>query len=276
MPPRSIALLSLGLLAAYVGVVGVSGEPFPLGGSASDTSRVGQAVAVVLGLALGWALPGLSLAALTNPALSGLDRLPRAFGLGTAYLIAAGVIHALVMGHAPGRVTWLVLLALPPLVLVVRVIRRPATAQASAETARRAWAPVVAPLVAMLAVTMMAWPLVFAEGMNGDGTEAYELVRSLDEHRLPYWDLDNPEAPGRFGTPVTVPYLTNGTSTLGVARPRHSASAPSSADRCRSHSQTAAASRTLSNSSLMSAPAQYRAGGLQRPHAGRLPCLGVR
>lgn len=39
---------------------------------------------------------------------------------------------------------------------------------------------------------------------NGDGTEAYELARSLRDHLLPYWEID---VVGRFGTVIVYPAL---------------------------------------------------------------------
>jgi hypothetical protein len=61
----------------------------------------------------------------------------------------------------------------------------------------------------MVALTAFTWPKLAHEGLNGDGTEAYELARSLEAHPLPRWDLERWEGPGRFGTPAVNPFLTN-------------------------------------------------------------------
>ncbi len=44
----------------------------------------------------------------------------------------------------------------------------------------------------------------FLQCFNGDGTEAYELARSLRYHLLPYWEIEPVE---RFGTPIVYPAL---------------------------------------------------------------------
>ncbi len=46
----------------------------------------------------------------------------------------------------------------------------------------------------------------FLQGLNGDGVETFQLARSLQEHFLPYWEM---EWVGRFGTDVTNPSLIN-------------------------------------------------------------------
>jgi hypothetical protein len=45
--------------------------------------------------------------------------------------------------------------------------------------------------------------------LNGDGTEAYELARSLDRSRLPHWDLERPAPRGQYGYPAVNPSLTS-------------------------------------------------------------------
>src|SRR5207247_2206553 len=59
------------------------------------------------------------------------------------------------------------------------------------------------------ALTVITWPKLAHESLNGDGSEAYEIARSLESHPLPRWDMQRWEGPGRFGTPAGNPFLTN-------------------------------------------------------------------
>jgi hypothetical protein len=68
---------------------------------------------------------------------------------------------------------------------------------------------IVASVLAIVALTLVSWPKLAHEGLNGDGTEAYEIARSLESHALPRWDLERWDGPGRFGTPAVNPFLTN-------------------------------------------------------------------
>jgi hypothetical protein len=70
-------------------------------------------------------------------------------------------------------------------------------------------ATLVGTVLAIVALTVISWPKLSREGLNGDGTEAYEIARSLESHPLPRWDLERWEGPGRFGTPAVNPFLTN-------------------------------------------------------------------
>jgi len=202
---RAVAAASLALLAAYGAAlcwdafhrgVGIARfEPWPLGGSAGGAAA---AVSPLLGLCLGWALPGLALTALVGVPASAAALLARAFALGVGYLVVLGLVHGVVAGHAPGRLTLVLLLAAPAALLW---LRRPQDR-----------VPTLPPLLALALMVVAAaplWPKLAREGLNGDGTEAYELARSLDAHGLPYWDLETAEPPGRFGTPVVNPFLTH-------------------------------------------------------------------
>jgi len=204
---RLYCLSSLGLLAVYgAGLLIAAGpggfeamEPFPLGGGGGAGGPLVRTAALALGLSLGWAVPGLSLALLHRPDLEGTALLGRAFGLGAGYLVSTGFVHALLFGGAPGRAALLALLALPPaLLLSRRSPRPPGRLDAAALTAG----------LAMAALAAAFWPKLVHEGLNGDGTEAYELARSLEAHPLPRWDMERDEPPGRFGTPVFVPFWT--------------------------------------------------------------------
>jgi hypothetical protein len=188
------------------------------------TSQAGPFLALTslsLGLSLGWGVPGLSLAYLTDRGLRGPALLARSLGLGVGYILMTGLGHAVLAGHAPGRGVLLGLLAGPPLVLLGKVMRRkyngpaangPAAngpahngpANGSQRDAVLGWS-----LLAIVALTVILWPKLAREGLNGDGTEAYELARSLEAHPVPRWDLERWEGPGRFGTPAVNPFLTN-------------------------------------------------------------------
>jgi hypothetical protein len=210
---RACGLVSLLVLASYVLAIEVGARaagvgfaafaPWPLGGPDASVSRLAQAAALTLGLSLGWGIPGFALARLSEPRLVGVAFLGRALGLGTGYVLVAGFVHALALGHAPGRPALLCLLALPPLVLVWR--RSPAEPQVGRVPPRMLLA-----LVAAIALaTGLLWPKLRHEGLNGDGTEAYELARSLDVHPVPHWDLERSGGDGQFGTPVVNPFPTN-------------------------------------------------------------------
>jgi len=100
---RLYCLSSLGLLAVYgAGLLIAAGpggfeamEPFPLGGGGGAGGPLVRTAALALGLSLGWAVPGLSLALLHRPDLEGTALLGRAFGLGAGYLVSTGFVHAL-------------------------------------------------------------------------------------------------------------------------------------------------------------------------------------
>ncbi|MGH9383210.1 MAG: hypothetical protein ACRD2N_02810 [Vicinamibacterales bacterium] len=216
--PRLYGLLSLALVAAYavaVGLAAQAGGPgfdelaaFPLGGVAGDGGRVLRALALTLSLSLGWAVPGVSLALLTDQRLRGGALLARSLGLGIGYLFVAGLGYAMVAGHAPPRAAFLVELALPGVLLTMRPT-------SSRDERGQFHVPVVTAFVVMALLLATLWPKLRYEGMNGDGTEAYELSRSLESHPLPRWELEGAAPPGRFGTPITVPFFTGAYFVFG-------------------------------------------------------------
>jgi len=189
------------VLAAYAAAAAMTGggffsaEAFPLGGAAGD-GAVLSGVALLLGLLLGWAIPGIALALLTNGTLTGSALLGRALGLGVGYLFATSLAYGLVAGHAPPRAALLVLLALPNLVLLLRSRR------AAPPVSVVPIVPVCAALIVMAMLTAVLWQKVRHEHFSGDGTEIYEWSRSLSDHPLPFWDLEDPSRPGAFGVPV--------------------------------------------------------------------------
>jgi hypothetical protein len=189
--------VALAVLAVYAVVAAMTGagfyaaEAFPLGGTSGDGVAL-SGVALLLGLLLGWGIPGVALALLTNGTLRGSDLLGRALGLGVGYLFAASLICGLVIGHAPSRAVLLLLLALPNLVLLVRRRR---------DTAPIPFVPVCAALIVMVMLTAVLWQKVRHEHFSGDGTEIYEWSRSLSDHPLPFWDLEDDSRPGTFGVP---------------------------------------------------------------------------
>jgi hypothetical protein len=192
--PRLYGLASLALLAANT-LLGRA-ESFPLGGGAS-APLAARTVALALGLSLGWAIPGVSLALLLDSRSSGTRLLARSWILGVGYLLVTGLAHAIATSHAPGRGALLAWLALPALAAVLH--------PGEAQRERIPWLA----FGLMAALTLLLWPKLAHEAMNGDGTEAYELARSLDAHPAPYWDLERWEPPGRFGTPAVNPFLAN-------------------------------------------------------------------
>lgn len=219
MSPRLYGAWSFGLLGAYAAAIQLSQaaggpgfgalEPFPLGGLPGQGGALSHAVALCLGLSLGWGVPGVSLALLTNPRLTGPPLLARSLGLGVGYLFVAGLGYAVVTGHAPHRAALLIELAVPCAALCLR----PAVAT---DGQRRPFDPSIVLAAVLVAVlTAALWPKLHAEGMNGDGTEAYELSRSLESNVLPRWDMEWADPPGRFGTPITVPFFTGAYLVFG-------------------------------------------------------------
>lgn len=204
MTSRWIVVVALAVLAAYTGVAAVTGagfhaaEAFPLGGTAGDGVLL-SAVSLLLGLLLGWGIPGIALALLSNASLTGSALLARALGLGVGYLFATSLAYGLVAGHAPPRVPLLVLLALPNVILLLVDVRR---RRNQAPSASPQILPIVAALITMMLLTTVLWQKVRHEHFSGDGTEIYEWSRSLSESPVPYWDLEDEQRPGAFGVPM--------------------------------------------------------------------------
>jgi hypothetical protein len=201
MPPlalgsRAVAGLSLALIAAGAVAAPPGSEPWPLDGGAGPWT-LARAATLALGLALGPFVPGLSLALLCGAPGPWPRLVARACGLGIGYLLLAGLGQALVFGSMRERSFLLVLLALPPLALLAR---------GGPSLDARPWLGMAATVAALAA---LLWPKLALESLNGDGTEAYELARSLLDHPLPYWDLERAQEPGGFGTPAVNPFLTN-------------------------------------------------------------------
>ena len=110
--PRLYGGMSLGLLGAYAIALGDL-QPFPLGGGEGEGGLLLRALALLLGLVLGWGVPGISLALLTSRRLEGAALLTRALGLGIGYIGLTGVAYAALTGHAPHRDAFLALLSVP-------------------------------------------------------------------------------------------------------------------------------------------------------------------
>ena len=163
---------------------------------------------LALALSLGWGVPGLSLAFLTDRRLRGPALLGRALALGVGYIVVTGLGYAVVTGHAPGRGMLIGLLAVPPVTLLGKTLKKTCNGSQRDATLVTTVFAIVA-LTVMVALTVILWPKLEREGLNGDGTEAYEIARSLESHPLPRWDLERWEGPGAFGTPAVNPFLTN-------------------------------------------------------------------
>jgi len=213
MTARSCGWGSLALLGAYVtvlawsngSVTGISRvQPFDLG-ALEHRSAALQSISLLLGLAFGWGVPGVSLALLFAPELRGARLLSRSLGFGIGYVFLTGLGWASMTGHAPDRLTLLVATAAPSVWLVIR---------SRADDRVRRETTVVAPLVAMMLIAGLLWPKVRYEALSGDGTEVYELSRSLDASPLPKWEMETDR--DRFGTPATVPYFTGAYLAHGV------------------------------------------------------------
>lgn len=200
-PPgaRAWAVASLLVLAAGGGAAEAAGPGgwWPLGGGGRMGSA-GHLLTAAVALALGWGLPGVALAMLSRAGRDIPLFAARAFGLGTGYLVTSTLLHGAAFGQAPPRPVLLVLLALPSVVLLVRP--RGASVPAGRTLALLWGAPAL--------VAAALWSSIAAASLNGDGTEVYELARSLDHHALPQWDLERPTAPGRFGVPAINPFPT--------------------------------------------------------------------
>src|SRR6185503_17188072 len=198
---RGGAVASLLLLAAYAIAASRNPAVEPWGLALSQGGAFLASTSLALGVGLGWAVPGLSLAFLTDRRLRGAALLGRSLALGVGYIVMTGLSYAVVTGHAPGRFVWLGLLAVPPGILCGKTLKR--TGNGGQGDATLAWT-----VVAIVALTVICWPKLAHEGLNGDGTEAYEIARSLESHPLPHWDMERWEGPGRFGTPAVNPFVT--------------------------------------------------------------------
>ena len=73
-------------------------------------------------------------------------------------------------------------------------------------------------LAMIIAAITVLFPEQFVQCFAEDGTEAYELARSLRHHFLPQWELETwePIPGGRMGTVVVNPSLINSYWTCGV------------------------------------------------------------
>ena len=73
-------------------------------------------------------------------------------------------------------------------------------------------------LLSVAAAIVVFFPEQFLQCFSEDGTETYELARSLREHPLPYWELETwePIPGGRMGTVVVNPSLINSYWTCGL------------------------------------------------------------
>ena len=97
--------------------------------------------------------------------------------------------------------------------------RRGESLKTLAEGGRRYGAAMAVGLVAILAGIAILFPEQFTQCFNEDGTETYELARSLRDHFLPYWELEtwDPIPGGRMGTVVVNPSLVNSYWTCALA-----------------------------------------------------------
>src|SRR5687768_4365001 len=96
--PRACAVGSVLLLAAFAlaitarphaaGIAPV--EPWPLGGHSQGGPFLAW-TSLALGVSLGWGVPGLALAFLTDRSLRGPSLLGRALALGVGYILVTGL-----------------------------------------------------------------------------------------------------------------------------------------------------------------------------------------
>ena len=86
------------------------------------------------------------------------------------------------------------------------------------ELARRWRGPLLVGASFVAVAIVVLFPEQFVQCFNEDGTETYELARSLRERLLPAWEFEvaDPEAPARFGTVVVNPSLVNSTWTCAL------------------------------------------------------------
>lgn len=66
----------------------------------------------------------------------------------------------------------------------------------------------IALLVAPAVCAAVLWPRLAGDGLNGDGTEAFEIARSAQVYALPHWEIEAPGHPTRYGVHIVVPYFT--------------------------------------------------------------------
>ncbi|MCH8841147.1 MAG: hypothetical protein IH831_10860, partial [Planctomycetes bacterium] len=86
------------------------------------------------------------------------------------------------------------------------------------ELARRWGRSLTVGLCCILAAVVVLFPAQFLQCLTEDGTEAYELARSLRTHALPAWEMETWELglPSRIGTVVVNPSLINSYWSCGL------------------------------------------------------------
>jgi len=103
------------------------------------------------------------------------------------------------IGRTSFLIAWLVWTG----ALLLAVVGRSADPLGDVRSAMRRWGPGLAiGLAAAAAGIGLFHPEHFLQCFNGDGTEQYEVARSLRHHFLPYWEI---EAAQRFGTYIANP-----------------------------------------------------------------------
>jgi hypothetical protein len=138
-------------------------------------------LALILGYALAFVLPGLALQGASG---EWSTRVPRAF-IGSVLLHAAVLSLPKVFGADLTR-SWLVLSS--SLWWLAALLRGSGP---DVKHDREGWVLLGNGVAVALALVVLFYAKVFVENFAGDGTEHFEYARSLKRHLFPYWDLEN-------------------------------------------------------------------------------------
>jgi hypothetical protein len=99
-------------------------------------------------------------------------------------------------------------------VVLVRLAGGPEAALASARRLAVRWNAAIWILLAAAAASILLFGRQqFGQCFEGDGTEVFELARSLRTHFLPYWEIDSIQ---KFGNPIVYPAMIDSYWTLAM------------------------------------------------------------
>lgn len=100
-----------------------------------------------------------------------------------------------IFGTSPSRAEFVIWQAAVTFVGFIILYKRKTRNGLDMADSRQAHVFLIGAIVILVMLPFMMQQKVFIEDLTGDGTECFEFARSLKEHYLPYWDLEN----GHYG-----------------------------------------------------------------------------